>query len=92
VLVIAVASGARLGSRHPSITSSSAAGALVALANLAFLLAVHHGELTIVAVISALYPAGTVLLARAILDERLTSRQTAGLMIGAIAVALLATG
>lgn len=92
VLAAAGAARDRLGDRRPSTTASSAAGALVALANLAFLLAVHQGQLAIVAVISALYPAGTVLLARAILDERVTSRQIAGLTVGAIAVALLATG
>ena len=56
-----------------------AAGIFDAAGNLAFLLAVRGGTLVVVAVITALYPAGTVLLARRILGERLTRWQLAGL-------------
>jgi drug/metabolite transporter (DMT)-like permease len=67
-----------------------AAGLFDAAANLAFLLAVRGGTLVIVAVIAALYPAGTVLLARRVLHERLTRRQLAGLAAAAAAVVILA--
>jgi drug/metabolite transporter (DMT)-like permease len=67
-----------------------AAGLFDAAANLAFLLAVRDGTLVVVAVITALYPAGTVLLARRILAERLTRWQLAGLGAAAAAVTILA--
>ena len=66
-------------------------GALSACANLAFLLAVRSGELAIVAVITALYPVVTVVLARVLLRERLHPAQIAGLAAAALAVSLLAT-
>jgi drug/metabolite transporter (DMT)-like permease len=82
----------RLGEARPSLPASAAAGALDSLANFAFLLAVRSGDLTLVAVITALYPAGTVLLARALLAERIEARQLAGLGLAAVAVGLLAVG
>jgi drug/metabolite transporter (DMT)-like permease len=62
------------------------------LANLAFLLAVSDGDLAVVAVVTALYPAGTVLLARVVLAERIGPSQLAGLGLAAVAVSLLAVG
>jgi drug/metabolite transporter (DMT)-like permease len=82
----------RLGSTRPSLPASAAAGALDSLANFAFLLAVRDGDLAVVAVITALYPAGTVLLARAFLAERIGTTQLAGLGLAAVAVSLLAVG
>jgi drug/metabolite transporter (DMT)-like permease len=70
----------------PAVT----AGLFDAAGNLAFLLAVRGGTLVVVAVITALYPAGTVLLARRILAERLTRWQLAGLAAAAAAVTMLA--
>jgi uncharacterized membrane protein len=67
-----------------------AAGLFDAAGNLAFLLAVRGGTLVVVAVITALYPAGTVLLARRVLAERLTRWQLAGLAAAAAAVTILA--
>jgi drug/metabolite transporter (DMT)-like permease len=83
---------ARLGGARPSLPASAAAGALDSLANFAFLLAVNSGDLAVVAVITALYPAGTVLLARALLAERMARTQLAGLGLAAVAVSLLAVG
>jgi drug/metabolite transporter (DMT)-like permease len=74
------------------VRASAAAGALDSLANLAFLLAVRDGDLAVVAVITALYPAGTVLLARVLLAERIGPSQLAGLGLAAVAVSLLALG
>jgi len=82
----------RLGDARPSLPASAAAGALDSLANFAFLLAVRDGDLAVVAVITALYPAGTVLLARALLAERIGRTQLAGLGLAAAAVSLLAVG
>jgi drug/metabolite transporter (DMT)-like permease len=92
VLGVAVLARSSLGDARPSLAVSFAAGALDSLANFAFLLAVRHGELGVTAVITALYPAGTVLLARALLAERIGGAQLAGLGLAAVAVSLLAVG
>lgn len=92
ILGAAFAWRARLGDARPSLPASAAAGALDSFANFAFLLAVRDGDLAVVAVITALYPAGTVLLARVLLGERITAKQVAGLGIAATAVGLLAVG
>ena len=75
---------------RPRPGAAVAAGIFNAAANLAFLIAVRGGTLVVVAVIVALYPAGTVLLARRFLAERLTGWQLAGLAAAAAAVTLLA--
>jgi len=76
----------------PVLRLAVGAGIFDAAANLAFLLAVRSGSLVVVAVITALYPAGTVLLARRFLGERLTRTQFAGLLTAAAAVTILAAG
>lgn len=80
----------RLGAERPAYGLSAAAGVLDSLANLLFLLAARSGDLTVVAVITALYPAGTVLLARGVLAERIHRGQLIGLGTAAFAVSLLA--
>lgn len=80
----------RLGSERPAYGMSAAAGVLDSVANLLFLLAARGGDLAVVAVITALYPAGTVLLARGVLAERIHRGQLVGLGTAAVAVSLLA--
>ncbi|MEV4188278.1 DMT family transporter [Streptosporangium canum] len=80
----------RLGPERPAYAMSAAAGALDSVANLLFLLAARSGDLSVVAVITALYPAGTVLLARSVLHERIGRGQLVGLGTAAVAVSLLA--
>jgi drug/metabolite transporter (DMT)-like permease len=65
------------------------AGILDGVANLAFLLASRHGLLSLSSVITALYPAGTVLLAVLMLKERTGAVQRVGLGVAAAAVVLL---
>ena len=60
--------------------------------NAIFLFATNLGDLTIVAVLSSLYPAATVLLARFVLDERISKLQLAGLFTALAATALIASG
>jgi drug/metabolite transporter (DMT)-like permease len=55
-----------------------------------YFLATHLGLLAITAVITSLYPASTIVLARALLSERLTKIRVAGLCLAAAAVALIA--
>ncbi|MFB6813944.1 EamA family transporter [Streptomyces sp. NPDC056347] len=80
----------RLGPEKPAYAMSATAGALDSVANLLFLLAARSGDLAVVAVITALYPAGTVLLARGVLAERIHRGQLVGLGAAAVAVGLLA--
>ena len=80
----------RLGPEKPAYAVSAAAGVLDSVANLLFLLAVRGGDLAVVAVVTALYPAGTVLLARGVLAERVHRGQLVGLGTAAVAVSLLA--
>jgi uncharacterized membrane protein len=67
-----------------------AAGAGDMVANVLYLLAVRRGLVSLVAVIVALYPAATVLLAQVVLGERLRRVQVAGLAMAAGAAVLLA--
>ncbi|MGW7522526.1 EamA family transporter [Streptomyces sp. NPDC054783] len=80
----------RLGPERPAYGMSAAAGVLDSVANLLFLLAARSGALTVIAVITALYPAGTVLLARGVLAERIHRGRPVGLGSAAVAVGLLA--
>lgn len=80
----------RLGSERPAYAMAATAGVLDSVANLLFLLAARSGDLAVVAVITALYPAGTVLLARSVLAERIHRGQLIGLGTAAAAVSLLA--
>ena len=58
-------------------------------ANVAFLFALRYGQLGPVAVLASLYPAATVLLARLILRERLTTNRVIGLILALGAVVLV---
>jgi drug/metabolite transporter (DMT)-like permease len=69
-----------------------ATGVISAVANLLFLAATGRGDLAIVAVLSAMYPAITVLLARFILTEKTTVPQSLGLAAAAVAVVLVTIG
>jgi drug/metabolite transporter (DMT)-like permease len=68
------------------------AGVVSGTANLLFLAATGRGQLAIVAVLTALYPAVTVLMARVFLAERWTRLQAAGLLTAAAAIALISGG
>jgi drug/metabolite transporter (DMT)-like permease len=67
-------------------------GLLGASGSLAFVEASHLADLGVVAVLTSLYPAVTVLLARAVLSERLGAGQRLGLVFCSAAVALIAAG
>lgn len=59
-------------------------------ANVFLVLAFGRGLLVLVSVISSLYPASTLVLARLVLHERVTRIQAVGLAIAALAVVLIA--
>ena len=75
-----------------SIAPGIAAGLLGGAASLLFLIAAGRGYLAIVAVITSLYPAATILLARVILGERLNRFQVIGLFAAAGAITLISIG
>ena len=70
----------------------AAAGMLDVAANVFYLLSTREGLLSIVAVITSMYPGMTVLLARVYLKERFSLIQTVGLVLAAVAITLIATG
>ena len=69
-----------------------AAGFLDLTANVLYLLATRAGLLAIAAVLTSMYPAGTILLARVKLKERIARIQAFGLGLGAAAVTLISLG
>jgi len=65
-------------------------GVLDAAANAVMLIALRIGELSIVSALTALYPAGTILLAAIVLRERVAAIQWAGLGLALVAGGMLA--
>jgi len=92
LVVVALAAGTgRIGRLSGGVVRLAVtAGALDALANLAYLVAVRQGLLSLVAVVVALYPAATILLARLVLGERTGRTQRLGLAVAACSVGLIA--
>ncbi|MDQ3957867.1 MAG: DMT family transporter [Actinomycetota bacterium] len=70
----------------------AAAGLLDVAANLLYLLSTREGLLSIVAVLTSLYPASTLVLARIVLGERMGRLQVAGLGIAVAGVVMMAAG
>jgi drug/metabolite transporter (DMT)-like permease len=67
-------------------------GFINVLADLLYLLATRHGLLSLVAVITSMYPAVTVILARSMLREAMVKQQVVGLGLAAASVVLIALG
>ena len=67
-----------------------ATGVLDAVANLLFVFASGMGSLTVVSVLTSLYPLGTIFLARVVLKERLALNQLVGVLLALGASAMLA--
>ena len=68
-------------------TGVTGAGGVVA-----YFFATHDGFLAVTAVLSSLYPAVTIVLARVLLGEKLTALRLTGLALAAACVALIAAG
>jgi drug/metabolite transporter (DMT)-like permease len=83
--------GARLP-RGPDLAVLCLAGCGDLLATGLYGVANTHGDLSIVSVVGSLYPIATVLLARAVLDERVRMIQAAGVAAALTGVALIAVG
>lgn len=65
-------------------------GALDVIANVIVLVGLRVGDLAVVSVLTALYPAGTIMLAALVLRERIAWPQWAGLVLALAASAMLA--
>ena len=66
-------------------------GLLDSVANAMFIAATRHGRLDVAAVLSSLYPASTVILARVLLKERLSASQNAGIVGALASVAIISS-
>lgn len=69
-----------------------ASGALDVTANLLYLLGTRAGLISVVAVLTSLYPGATVALARVVVKERLSVTQLVGLALALAGVAAIAAG
>jgi drug/metabolite transporter (DMT)-like permease len=67
-------------------------GVIGAAGTIAFFVASHEGFLAVTAVLTSLYPAVTIVLARVLLGERLTALRLAGLALAGACVGLIAVG
>jgi drug/metabolite transporter (DMT)-like permease len=95
VVVVAIAAtvlGATWLPRERAAWGGALAGLLGGVATCAFLLATHHGLLSVSAVLTSLYPAYTVLLAAVVLREHVHRLQAWGLALCGVAVVLVAVG
>lgn len=90
VAAIAAHSAVRLPA--PVLALAVLCGFLDMLANALYLVAARVGPLSIVVTLSSLYPASTVLLARAVLGERLNLWQVSGVGCALAAVVLIVSG
>lgn len=93
MLILLVAAIATRRLTRPSLIVlrlGMASASLDVLATVLFLLATREGTLTVVTVITALYPAATVLMAKLVLKEQLHGVQRLGLALAVASVSLLA--
>ncbi len=74
---------------RPALIPILLSGVFDAAANAMFIEATRHGRLDVAAMLSSLYPASTVILARFLLKERISRTQTIGIVGALIAVALI---
>lgn len=92
IALVIVATRPAVGALRPVIWLVVGSGVLDMAANLLFLEASHRGLLSIVAVISSMYPVSTVCLAFGLDHERVSKSQAAGLACAATALALVSLG
>ncbi|MFE6965570.1 EamA family transporter [Agromyces sp. NPDC057679] len=76
--------------RARGIRLAAVGGLVNAAANALLLFGIRAGELAVAAVLGAMYPAGTILLAAIVLKERIAPVQWAGLVLALASAAMLA--
>lgn len=92
LVAVLAAARPRLGGSAPDLPALALIGLLDVSANAGFALGTETGLLSVVAVLASLYPVATVVLARALLAERLVPVQAAGVAVALTGVALIAAG
>ena len=95
ITLFGIAALARPAGRAMSRRSAAIAvvgGAADMLANVLYLVAVRQGQLSVIATLTSLYPASTVLLARVVLGERLGAQQKIGVAGAIVAAAMIVRG
>jgi drug/metabolite transporter (DMT)-like permease len=90
VAAVAVRSFALCGGRARLLAVIT--GVAGATGTILFFFATHQGFLAVTAVLTSLYPAVTIVLARTVLGERLTAVRLAGLGLAGVCVSLIAVG
>jgi len=91
ILVVAVTAARQIARpTAEALKLAALSTTLDVLATLLFLMATRQGLLTVVAVITALYPAATVVMAKVVLGEHLQWVQRVGFVLAALSVTLLA--
>ena len=80
----------RPASARSALALALSGGVLDAIANTLLLLGIRAGDLAVAAVLGAMYPAGTVILAAIVLRERIAPVQWAGLALAFVAAGMLA--
>jgi len=74
------------------VVPAAIVGVLIALSNATYLISTRKGLLSVVAVVVAMYPASTIVLASVIDGERVTRSQLVGMALAAGAVVMITTG
>jgi drug/metabolite transporter (DMT)-like permease len=75
---------------RPGLRLAILCGIVDAAANTGLLIGLRLGDLSVMAVLTALYPAGTIILASLLLKERISPLQIVGLVLAVAAGAMLA--
>ncbi|MFF1879625.1 EamA family transporter [Leifsonia sp. NPDC058230] len=75
---------------RPGLLLAVACGFVDAAANVLLLIGIRIGELSVISVLTAMYPAGTIILAAIVLRERIAPVQWVGLVLALIAAGMLA--
>lgn len=82
----------RPGIPRNALWGVAAVGLLDLAGNAGFLFAESTGSLAVAAVLSSLYPVGTILLAALILNERITRDHAVGIALAVVAIGMLTAG
>jgi len=91
-LVAALVVGAALRPGRASLPALATVGLCDVGANMLFSLATTRGFLSVVSVLSALYPVATVVLAALVLHERVSPIQRSGVAVALVGAALITAG
>jgi len=89
LLLLGIAFRSRIKFRPPDLPALFAVGVLDVGADVFFAFATTIGLLSVVSILSSLYPVATVVLARIVLDERMARLQQAGILLAFAGVVLI---